>query len=48
MEKSNEEIAKLICQYNGQKGTDKQIAKVLKSLPTRDMLINFCTGRIAL
>ncbi len=46
--KTNEQIAKLICQYNGQKGTDKQISVVLKSLPSIDLLLNFCKGRITL
>lgn len=42
-------IAKLIAQYNGQAGTEKQIDKVLKMYQNNEqMMKNFCNGRIKL
>ncbi len=40
-------LAKKIAQYNGQKGTDKQIEKVLKSFKNSiDLMNQFAAGRI--
>ena len=42
-------IAKKICQYNGQKGTQKQIEKVLKSFKNDiNLMTQFCNNRIKL
>ena len=42
-------IAKKICLYNGQKGTQKQVEKVLKSFQYNEtLLIQFCNNRIKL
>lgn len=41
------EIAKLICLYNGQKATDKQIEKCLNSFKNDvNQMLQFCKGRI--
>ena len=47
--KNIQEIALLICQYNGQKGTEKQVEKCIKSFKNSiDLMIQFCKNRIAL
>lgn len=40
------ELAKLICQYNGQRGTDKQIDRVIKIYQNKEMMFNFLNPRI--
>lgn len=41
------ELAKKICQYNGQKGTDKQIDKCIKSFKSSIQLMEqFASNRI--
>lgn len=41
--KATEKIALKICQYNGQKGTKKQIEKCVKSFKGNfDLMIQFC------
>ena len=43
------EIAKLICQYNGQKGTEKQIQRCIKNFKgSIDIMRQFCEGRIGI
>lgn len=40
-------IAKKICQYNGQKGTLKQVEKVLKSFQyNENLMMQFCNNRL--
>lgn len=40
------ELAKQICVYNGQKGTDKQVEKCLKQFQNSEQLmLNFKRGR---
>ena len=47
--KAKEKIAFKICQYNGQKGTEKQIQKVIKSFKgSFDLMVQFCMNRIEL
>lgn len=47
--KTIREIAILICQYNGQKGTEKQIEKCIKSFSgSIELMIQFCNNRINL
>lgn len=42
-------LALLICQYNGQKGTEKQVQKVLKMYGNSEKLMRqFLNGRIKL
>jgi hypothetical protein len=42
-------IAKKICQFNGQKGTQKQIEKILKSFKNDiNLMMQFCNNRIKL
>lgn len=44
-----ETIAKKICQYNGQTGTQKQIEKTIKNFKGSEFLmIQFCKNRINL
>jgi len=43
---SERELAKLISQYNGQKGTEKQIDRIVKFYPNKEMMINFLMPRI--
>ena len=46
---NTEKLALLICQYNGQKGTQKQVEKVLKMYGKCEQLMKqFCKGRIDL
>ena len=41
------DLAKKICQYNGQKGTDKQIDKCLQAFKySETLLLQFCNNRI--
>lgn len=41
--KTNERIALKICQYNGQRGTEKQIEKCIKSFKgSFDLMVQFC------
>lgn len=41
------ELAKKICQYNGQKGTEKQIDKCLHSFKYSETLLKqFCNNRL--
>ena len=43
------EIALKICQYNGQKGTEKQIEKCIKSFASSiELMKQFCINRIDL
>ena len=42
---NKEHLAKLICRFNGQRGTKKQIEKVLKSIPTIGLLEHYCFQR---
>lgn len=43
------DLAKRICQYNGQKGTDKQVEKCLKSFAHNEQLmLQFAKDRIKL
>lgn len=45
--KTISEIAFLICKYNGQKGTEKQIEKCIKSFNgSIDLMNQFCENRI--
>lgn len=47
--KTIKEIAILICQYNGQKATEKQIQKCIKSFNgSIELMIQFCNNRIKL
>lgn len=47
--KTINEIAFLICQYNGQKGTEKQVEKCIKTFKSSiDLMIQFCKNRIEL
>jgi hypothetical protein len=47
--KTIKEIAILICQYNGQKGTEKQIEKCIKSFNNSiELMIQFSKNRIQL
>jgi hypothetical protein len=40
-------LAKLICQYNGQKGTEKQIQKCIKSFKNSlELMQQFAKNRI--
>lgn len=42
-------IAKKICLFNGQKGTQKQVEKVLKSFQYDiNLMMQFCNNRIKL
>jgi hypothetical protein len=40
------ELLIMICQYNGQRGTDKQIQKMAKFYTSKDLAINFLKPRI--
>ncbi len=40
------QLAKMICNYNGQKGTEKQVNRILKFYPNKESLINFLKPRI--
>ena len=40
------QLAKLIAQYNGQKGTDKQVDRLVKFYQTKEMMINFLKPRV--
>lgn len=43
------DLAKKICQYNGQRGTEKQIEKCLKSFAyNEDFMLQFAKDRIKL
>lgn len=41
-----QELALLVCQYNGQRGTAKQIKFVVSSYKTKENILNFLTPRI--
>ena len=41
-----EQLAKLACNYNGQKGTAKQIERLVKFYKNKESLINFLSPRI--
>lgn len=43
--KYRREIAKRICQYNGKKGTEKQIEKTIRTFPTDKLLLLFSQPR---
>jgi len=44
-----EQIAFLICQYNGQKGTEKQVQKCIKAFKSSmELMIQFCENRVNL
>ena len=43
---SIQELALLVCQYNGQRGTAKQIKFVVNCYKTKENIINFLTPRI--
>ena len=41
--RATERIALKICQYNGQRGTEKQVQKVIKSFKgSFDLMVQFC------
>ena len=42
--KNEQQLAKLWCEWNGQRGTDKQVAKVLRTLD-RNALERMLTAR---
>ncbi len=42
---TKQHLAKLICQFNGQRGTKKQIEKVLQSITTIGLLEHYCFQR---
>jgi len=41
-----QELALMLCQYNGQRGTAKQIKFVVNCYKTKENIINFLTPRI--
>jgi hypothetical protein len=42
-----QELAKQICQYNGQRGTEKQVSKCLKGFENNlELMQQFAEGRI--
>ena len=43
---TEQQLAKLIAQYNGQKGTDKQVERLVKFYQTKDLMINFLKPRL--
>ena len=43
---TNTELAVLIIQYNGQRGTDKQVDRYLNFTSSREMMITFLKLRI--
>jgi hypothetical protein len=44
---TTEELAKRIAQYNGQRGTDKQVARVIKSFGNSiELMEQFALNRI--
>jgi len=46
MEKQKQKLAKIICQYNGQKGTEKQVNKMLKNyLDNLELMENYLIQR---
>lgn len=47
MEKDLKDLAKKICIYNGQKGTDKQVQKCISNFKGNEtMMIQFAKNRI--
>ena len=41
---TDKQLAKMIAHYNGQRGTDKQVQKILKT-SNREMMMNFLIPR---
>ena len=41
-----QELALMVCQYNGQRGTAKQIKFVVDCYKTKQNIINFLTPRV--
>ncbi len=40
------QLSTLICKYNGQTGTPKQVQRLIKFYKTKEMMINFLSPRI--
>lgn len=43
---TDRQLAKLIAQYNGQTGTDKQVSRLVKFYQTNEMMVNFLKPRL--
>lgn len=43
---TEQQLAKLIAEYNGQRGTEKQVGRLIKIYQTKEMLINFLRLRL--